>query len=293
MKKIISLLIALALVLVALTPVLAEDAPEKDISGIWTDENFDRMELTILPSEITWFDERMGEETSAQKYVVFMRWPSSDSEISTYHIVGSLDETGKKLSYTGGLFADYVFDENGNVDEEDTALLEDNGTGCFAITENGVLLWEDSYLAEAAEMRLNRLIPAVPSAEEIKAAYYQQAIELEEGTAGASMKLAQAVERVFQFCDICSFWCMENEPFAKALADAQNSLTAEEKAAFDQRRGALTLEITRLLNENEEMGSAYKDAGVEAQMIDLRNDPAVRLSVETFIFAVETLNAQP
>ena len=46
MKKMISLLMALTLVLVTLIPVLAEDAPEKGISGIWTDENFDRMELT-------------------------------------------------------------------------------------------------------------------------------------------------------------------------------------------------------------------------------------------------------
>ena len=293
MKKMISLLMALTLVLVALIPVLAEDAPEKGISGIWTDENFDRMELTILPSEITWFDERMGEEASAQKYVVFMRWPSSDSEVSTYHILGSLDETGKKLTYTGGMFVDYTFDDDGKVNEEDTALLEDNGIGCFTITENGTLLWEDSYLVEAAEMTLNRLSPAVPSPEEIKAGYYQQAIELEGGTAGGSLKLAQAVERVFQFCSTSSFWCMDIESFGKALADAQNIMTAEEKAAFTQNRGALTLEITRLLDEKEELGSAYEDAGVEARMIDLRNDPAVRLSVETFIFAVETLNEQP
>jgi hypothetical protein len=86
---------------------------------------------------------------------------------------------------------------------------------------------------------------------------------------------------------------MDHDPFEKALVDAQNSLTAEEKAAFDRNRGALTLEITRLLDENEEMGSIYEDAGVEAHMIDLRNDPAVRLSVETFIFAVETMNEEP
>ena len=293
MKKSFSLMMALALVLLTMIPVLAEDDPEKDISGIWTDENFDRMELTIVPSEITWFDERMGEEDGVQKYVVFMNWPSSESEVSTYHIVGSLDETGKKLNYTGGMFADYVYDDDGNVDEEETVLLEDNGTGCFTVTENGTLLWEDSYLAEAAEMTLTRLIPSAPSSEEIKAGYYQQVIGLEEGTAGASLKLAQAVESVYWFCSICHFWCMDHDPFEKALVDAQNSLTAEEKAAFDRNRGALTLEITRLLDENEEMGSIYEDAGVEAHMIDLRNDPAVRLSVETFIFAVETLNEEP
>ncbi len=293
MKKIISLLMALTLVLLALSPVLAEDAPEKDISGIWTDENADRMELTILPSEITWFDERMGEDAGAQKYVVVMIWPSSDSEVSRYHIIGSLDETGKKLTYTGGLYAEFVFDDAGNVDEDETVLLDDDGTGCCTVTDDGTLLWEDSCLAEAAEMTLTRLIPDVPSAEEIKAGYYQQAIGLEEGTAGASLKLARAVGNVFEFCSLHSFWCMEYAPFVQALADAQNSLTAEEKAAFDLHRAALALELTRLLEEDEETRSVYDDAGVGERLNVLRNDPAVRFSVETFIFAVETLNGQP
>ncbi len=293
MKKTISLLMALALVLLSMIPVLADDASEKDISGIWTDENNDKMELTIVPSQNAWFDERMGEDAGAQKYVVIMNWPSSEGELSKYHIIGSLDETGKKLNYTGGMFAEYVFDDNGNVDEEETGLLEDNGTGCFTIMENGTLLWEDSYLKEASEMELSRLNPTVPSAEEIKDRYYQQVIGLEEGTAGTSLKLAQAAESVFQFCSISNFWVMENEAFEKALADVQNSLTAEEKAAFDLNRKALNQEMARLLNENEEMGSAYEDAGVEEKMIDLRNDPAVRLSVETFLNAVEKLNEQP
>ena len=293
MKKTISLLMALALVLLSMIPVLADDASEKDISGIWTDENNDKMELTIVPSQNAWFDERMGEDAGAQKYVVIMNWPSSEGELSKYHIIGSLDETGKKLNYTGGMFAEYVFDDNGNVDEDETGLLEDNGTGCITIMENGTLLWEDSYLKEASEMELSRLNPTVPSAEEIKDRYYQQVIGLEEGTAGTSLKLAQAAESVFQFCSISNFWVMENEAFEKALADVQNSLTAEEKAAFDLNRKALNQEMARLLNENEEMGSAYEDAGVEEKMIDLRNDPAVRLSVETFLNAVEKLNEQP
>ncbi len=172
-------------------------------------------------------------------------------------------------------------------------MLLVRGTGCFTVTDDGTLLWEDSCLVEAAEMTLTRLIPAAPSAEEIKEGYYRQAIGLEEGTAGASLKLAEAVGNVFEFCSLHSFWCMEYAPFVQALADAQNSLTAEEKAAFDLGREALALELTRLLEEDEETGSVYDDAGVGERLNDLRNDPAVRFSVETFIFAVETLNGQP
>lgn len=293
MKKCFSLLTALVLVLLAAIPVLADDAPAKGFSGRWADENYDRMELIIVPSEATWFDERMGEDAGAQQYVVFMSWPSSATKVSRYHIVASLDESGKKLNYTGGMFAEYAYDENGNLDEEDTGLLEDNGTGSFTITENDTLLWEDSYLAEAAKMTLKRVIPSVPSAEEIKEGYFEQAIGLEEGTAGVSMKLSQAVKSVFQFCSVCDFWSMDSESIKKALAEVQNSLTEEEKAAFDRNSGALTGEITRLLDENQEMGSIYADAGVEEQMIELINDPAVRLSVKALLSAVEAINEKP
>ena len=74
---------------------------------------------------------------------------------------------------------------------------------------------------------------------------------------------------------------------------AQQMLTAEEKAAFDQNRGALTQEISRLLMENEEAGSIYADAGIENQIETLRNTMEIRFSVEVFLYAVETLNEEP
>ena len=77
------------------------------------------------------------------------------------------------------------------------------------------------------------------------------------------------------------------------LAAAQLLLTDEEKAAFDQKRGALTEELSRLVMENEEAGSLYADAGIEEQVESLRNTPEIRFSVEVFLFAVETLNAEP
>ena len=51
--------------------------------------------------------------------------------------------------------------------------------------------------------------------------------------------------------------------------------------------------LSVVLFEKEELGGVYADAGVEDQMIELRGDPSVRLSVETFLFAVETLNENP
>ena len=71
MKK--TLLWALAL-LIALLPCVSapaeETAPEQDFAGIWADPAFDRMELVILPSEIAWPDERMGEDAGANRFAI-------------------------------------------------------------------------------------------------------------------------------------------------------------------------------------------------------------------------------
>ena len=295
MKKMISIVLALMIALLALTPSLAEDAAAEspDFAGIWTDENFDRMVLSILPSEVCWSDERMGEEASAQKYVIQMVWSSSDSEESIYNIVAEMDESGKKLTYEGGLYAEFVYDENGDVNEEETCLVEDNGTGFFSMNEDGLLFWHDSYLQDADNMTLVRNVAEAPSAEEIRESYYQKVIGLEKDTAGASLKLAQTVQEIFMFCMINPFWCMDGEQFGMNLALAQQMLTAEEKAAFDQNRGALTQEISRLLMENEEAGSIYADAGIENQIETLRNTMEIRFTVEVFLYAVETLNEEP
>ena len=292
MKKLISILVVCMMALLMLVPSLAEEeaAGKQDFTGIWTDANFDKMVLTILPSEATWFDERMGEDASVEKYVVRMNWPSSESEESVYNMVAVLDESGKKLTYEGGMFAEYAYDENGGVNEEDTSLVEDNGIGSFTLAEDGSLLWQDSYLKDAGEMVLRKEIAEAPSAEEILESYYRTVTGLETGTAGDSLKLAEAVRDIYLFCSVHPFWCMDQEAFSLNLKAAQDQLTEEEKAAFDQNRGALALEITRLLMEDEEAGSVYSDVGIEKQTEALRNLPEVRLSVETFIFAVETLN---
>ena len=294
MKKLISAVLALMMALLMLAPSLAENAAEEpDFVGIWTDENFDRMELSILPSEVCWSDERMGEEAGAQKYVIQMVWSSSDSEESVYTILAELDESGKKLTYEGGLFAEFVYDDNGDVNEEETCLVEDNGTGFFSMSDEGLLYWHDSYLRDADNMTLTRNAARVPSAEEILESYYRRVIDLETETAGASLKLAQTARDVFLFCMDNLFWTMDAEEFGMNLAAAQLLLTDEEKAAFDQKRGALTEELSRLVMENEEAGSLYADAGIEEQVESLRNTPEIRFSVEVFLFAVETLNAEP
>ncbi len=292
MKK--TLLWALAL-LIALLPCVSapaeETAPQQDFAGIWADPAFDRMELVILPSEIAWPDERMGEEAGANRYVAFMTWPSSAQETTVYHIVGTADENA--LRYEGGMLAEYVYDQNGEPDPEDTGLLDDHGVGSFTMTEDGSLRWEDSALEQAAQMTLRRESFPAPAPEEIRAGYYQLLAGLEPGAAGASLKLAQAVTELYRFCAAHPFWAMDRDAFAQSLSAAQEALNEEEKALFAQNRGNLTEEAFRLLEEQEVPGPAYTDAGLEEQITALRNDPSVRYSVEVFIFAVETLNEEP
>ena len=294
MKKGISLLIILVLAAMMYFPAMAEDTGSgKDISGIWEDPNVDGMQVLIIPSEVCWPDDLLGQEASAGKYVVIMNWPESAWTTNIYQMVGTLDDTGRTLTYESAFYGVYTFDENGDVDDENTGEVKNDGSGAFTLQDNGLLRWSDSYVVNTEVVALERQIAEAPSAEDIRREYYQKVIGLEVGTAGASLKLAQTVHDVLQFCSAAAFWSMDDEAFAAHLQAAQDGLTAEEKAAFDQNRGIVTLEITRLLNEEEELGGVYADAGVEDQMIELRGDPSVRLSVETFLFAVETLNENP
>ena len=142
-------------------------------------------------------------------------------------------------------------------------------------------------------MTLTRNVAEAPSPEELLESYYKKVIGLETDTAGASLKLAQTVQEIFQFCMAHPFWCMDGVEFGTNLAAAQLMLTEEEKAAFDRNRSVVNQEIARLLMEDEEAGSIYADAGIENQVETLRNTMEIRFSAEVFLYAVETLNEEP
>ncbi len=69
--------------------------------------------MMIIPSEVCWEDDLPGEEASAAKYVVIVNWPESAWETNICRMVGTLDETGRTLTYEGGLFGVYAYDEKG------------------------------------------------------------------------------------------------------------------------------------------------------------------------------------
>ena len=292
MKKMLSVLAALLMIIAALIPATAETAG-RDISGIWSDENYDRMLLTILPADVTWFDERMGEDTAENKYLVVMNWANSASEETVYTIVGILDETGRILTYQNGLLSEFAYDEQGNVDEENTSILDDQGEGALTLTENDTLLWQDSCVQDGAKMVLRRESPFMADTEMMLEGFYRPVLTLESETAGASLKLAQAVRDVFRFCAEHPFWTMDQQALKDELSAAQATLTEEEKAVFLTAFGALNAEITRLMDERQELGANYADAQADRQVNALRNDPSVRYSVKALMDTVGMLNGNP
>ena len=274
MKK----MVALLLVLAGLCGLISAHAELPDLTGLWEDPAFERVQFVILHDYDMWADERMGEEPVGN-YVVTMSGSSGADAYDSYCMVAQ--EDGDSIRYEKGLYVSVTGDE--------TELLEDMGKGSFTLTEQGTLLWQDSYYVGAGEMELRCVSVPAPSAEELAENYYRPIAALPEGTAGSSLQLAQAVYDVYRFCSEYQLWLVSNTELGPNMLAALDLLTEEERAAFEKNEPAVTEGAQQLLEENAEVDGAYEDAGVLDRLQDLRGDAAVRFSVADFLSCVMTL----
>ena len=282
MKKIIAVVLALFLV-TGLLPVLAEENAIPDYSGLWTDPAFDRAEIVILRDFEAWTTDLLGEKPSGQ-YVISMKWSNSADSYDSYRMVAR--EEGKSLVYDNGLYVRCTIVDSDNGSAE---FPEDQGQGRFTLTDGGVLQWEDSYVSDAAAMKLTRETAPAPSAETLLKGYYQIIASLENGTAGASLKEAQAVCDLYAFCMENRLWLTETEELGRNMLAAREQLSEKELAAFDANEPAVSAEALRLLKEEEKLTDAYYDAGVAERLEALRDDITIRSGVSFFLACVMTL----
>ncbi len=274
MKKLVSFMLILA----GLCGLISAHAELPELTGLWEDPDFDRAEFVILHDFDMWSDERMGEEP-AGNYVVTMTWSSGSDSVDSYRMIAH--EDGDGISYENGLYV--------SVTDDEVELLEDMGKGRFTLTEQGTLLWQDSYYGSAAEMELQCVSLSSPGAEELAENYFRPIATLTEGTAGSSLQVAQAVYDVYRFCMEHQLWLVSNSELSSNLLDAIELLTEEESAAYEENEPVVTEAVQQLLEENAEIDSTYADAGVLDQLQELREDPAVRYSVTEFLSCVMTL----
>lgn len=249
-----------------------------DYVGIWGDPHHDREELVILPQSICWKDDLMGESPREDGLMMTVRWASSATVMWNYRMIGSLDADGS-LQYSGGMAENYTYAGNGELEVDETGILEDNGIGTFTLAPGGALFWKDSFMDEAGEMVFDRRKTSPFTAEEAAADLLTPVLMLETGTAGSALKMAMLVRDIYSFCEINLMWNMDTEVYEGTLRNAMEMLNESEKELFREKFTLVADELIRLQNEDEMLGTVYRDAEVEEQMFELRTDPCVRLSV--------------
>ncbi len=250
-----------------------------DYVGIWGDPHHDREELVILPQSSCWKDDLMGESPREDGLMMSVRWASSTTVMWNYRMIGSLDENGS-LQYSGGIAECYTYAGNGDLDVDETGILEDNGSGAFTLRPDGTMTWKDSFMDEAGEMVFGRRKTSPFTAEEAVADLLTPVLMLETGTAGSALKMAILVRDIYSFCEINLVWNMAGDAYEGALWNAMEMLNESDQKLFREKFTDVAEELDRLQNEGEMLGTAYRDADVDEQMSDLRSDPSVRLSVK-------------
>lgn len=249
-----------------------------DYVGIWVDPAYVHGELVILPQSICWKDDLMGELPREDGLMMTVRWASSATVMWNYRMIGSLDADGF-LQYSGGMVENYTYAGNGELEVDETGILEDNGIGTFTLRPDGALTWLDSFMDEAEKMVFRHKKTSPFTAEEAAADLLNPILKLEIGAAGSSLKMAMLVRDIYSFCEINLMWNMGRNAYEGALRNAMKTLNESDQELFREKFAAVAEELDRLQNEDEMLGTVYRDAEVEEQMFELRTDPCVRLSV--------------
>ena len=129
----------------------------------------------------------------------------------------------------------------------------------------------------------------MPSAEELADGYFRVIGGVEQGTAGASLKLAQAVADVTTFATDYALWDPAIETLRANMLEAWESLSDEERAAFDGNFINVVELIDSCLEDWESNAGVFEDAGVTEQMEMFVFDPLSRLAWENLCAHTLTL----
>lgn len=123
--------------------------------------------------------------------------------------------------------------------------------------------------------------------------YFRVIARLEQGTAGSSLKLAQTAAQIADFASGELIQNQDKDALRETLLAGWESLTEEERMAFDQN----FMEVVELLDRSAEdwpqHAGLFEDAGVREKAEAILSDPEKLLSWETLLgFTLTMGNAE-
>ena len=264
MKGIIKTTLAIVLALALLCgAALAENAGDAYV-GKWI---AGRIVLTIEPS--------------GDGYSATVLWSGSAWETARWEYPDvTYDEVADELNTPEtGVKENLVYNEDGEIASSETVFTD--GAAAFRLDADGNLVWVDYKETPGEnEIVLERAPDMIPAPEDYVERYFRPIGALEEGTAGASLKQAIAAADAFAFASEYELWNAGKEALRDNLLAGYDSLTDDEREAFDQHFMDVVHLLDDCLADWEANRALFDDAGVAEVMDAAMADDQARQSWE-------------
>ena len=222
--------------------------------GEWQDMTSQRAGM-----EITQWDEANGKDFHAQIF-----WSGSYADRMVWDMDLEFDPASGELVYKGGRKAEVTYNEDGLIANEDVKW--EDAEGSFSMAEVGELRWSDSRQEDAGDFVFVRVFAYDVPAEEFSAKLFKILTGLEDGTAGSSLKQAQAAEEIVSFAADKQIWNIDAYARTAAITEAWNGLSDEEKALAKQNFDGMAELIDKAFKDYESVSGTFEDAGVGEDM---------------------------
>ena len=217
-KRILSALLAVAMLLTMVALAETPTQPAEEYIGTWVS---DRVTLSISRED--------------DKLTASVFWANSAFEMVTWYYPELMyDEVADEYNtFENGTSEVITCDEEGK--EVSTEVLFEDGAAAFRLRD-GVLTWVDYKKAPGENECV--LEPAVEIAvaaqpDEFAERFFRVIAGVEQGTAGSSLKLCEAARDAALFAVDYEMWNPDVEAIRANMLEAWNSLTDEQRSAFD------------------------------------------------------------
>ena len=281
MKRICALILMMTLAIALAMPAWAEDEknPTERFCGCWQDPKYGRAVLTVsrcyevdAPEDELWYNARLN-------------WGSSASSEGVWYMSARYDEASDALVYRDGVMAYVSYDEGGEVTDEENMWADAEGSFTLA---DGRLLWSDSREERAADFVFEPLPKLAPDAEAFRDRYFVPVAEWQQGTAGASLKLAARAAEVLRFADEYRMWDADIPALRQNMLDAWEALDEDTRRYFDENLPAVMALMESAMSEYPEVAGQFEDAGAE-YMAALAEDELTRQSWDALVANTYTM----
>lgn len=233
--------------------------------------------------EGTWSCDRASITIDSLDDVIYATvvWGGSAWEVAQWEYSDCVYDEEDDCLVTGknGVKAILTYGEDGEI--ADTEQVYDDGSAVFRL-EEGYLLWEDAVENAGDGMRFEPVFEfdaAIP-VEDLELGFIAPVAGLEEGTAGASLKLAQAACEVTGFTAALDLSEVGEDDLTYCVLLSMESLGEMDVEEFAQKFAAVRGQIDDAFANWEANRPAFEDAGVAGDMDALVADEAARANWE-------------